>query len=80
MFTLLLLTRHGQDPLGHAELVALRQAAALLGIDLDVNKWPTVEDGEAAAQELRECGIGTDPGQEWRVVPIEDVDNYTLVD
>ncbi len=68
MFALLLFTRDGwyNDLLGN-------------GVDCDANEWPTVEDAEAAAQELRECGIGTDPGQEWRVVPIEDIDNYILV-
>ncbi len=67
MFTLLLLTRNGwTDLLGH-------------GVDVDSNEWPTIEAAEAAAQELREVGIGTDPGQEWRVVPIADLDSYTLV-
>jgi len=74
MFTLLLLTRDGwTDPLGNGvntDAIVYRVA---------VNEWPTAEAAESVAQELREVGIGTDPGQEWRVVPIEDIDNYTLV-
>ncbi len=74
MFALLLFTHDGwTDPLGNgvnADAIVYRVA---------VNEWPTVEDAEVVARELRECGIGTNPGEEWRVVPIEDIDNYTLV-
>ena len=67
MFTLLLQTAHGwTDILGH-------------GVDIDANEWPTREAAEAAAQDLREVGIGIDPDNQWRVVATEDLDSYDLV-
>lgn len=67
MFTLLLHTAHGwTDVLGH-------------GASPGANQWATEEDARAAILNLAEAGIGTDPGCEWRVVQVEDLDNYILV-
>lgn len=67
MFTLILKTDHGwTDILGH-------------GVDVDANEWPTEDAALDAAHALHEVGIGTDPGQEWRVVAVEDLDSYDLI-
>ena len=67
MFTLLLKTPHGwTDILGH-------------GVDVDANQWPTEDAALAAAQSLREVGIGDAPDSEWRVVHLEDLGSYDLV-
>jgi hypothetical protein len=67
MFTLLLKTPHGwTDILGH-------------NVDADANQWPTEKAALAAAQSLREVGIGDDPDSELRVIPLEYLDRYSLV-
>lgn len=67
MFTLILKTDEGwTDILGH-------------GVDADANEWPTEEAALAAARDLREVGIGSDPGDEWRVIPVEELDHFELI-
>ena len=48
------------------------------GVDIDANQWPTEFAAEEAAEALRSVGIGDRPGDEWRVVNVEDLDSYEL--
>jgi len=67
MFTLLLKTTVGYtDVLGH-------------GVDIGDNQWATEAAAEAAAADLRAVGIGDRPGDEWRVVRIDDLGSYELI-
>ena len=67
MFALLLKTPHGwTDTLGP-------------NAPANANEWPTEDAALAAAQSLREVGIGDAPDSEWRVIPVEDLDSYSLV-
>lgn len=67
MFTLILKTANGYtDILGH-------------GVDINDNQWPTEAAAENAAAALREVGIGDRPGDEWRVVHIDDLGSYELI-
>ena len=45
----------------------------------NANEWPTEDAALAAAQSLREVGIGDAPDSEWRVVRLADLDSYCLV-
>jgi len=66
MYTLHLKTRTGwTDILGH-------------GVDIGANQWPTEAAAEAAAADLRAVGIGDRPGDEWRIVHVDDLGNYEL--
>jgi len=66
MFTLILKTATGYtDILGH-------------GVDIGANQWPTESAAEEAAADLRAVGIGDRPGDEWRVVNVQDLGNYEL--
>lgn len=67
MFTLILKTRNGfTDILGD-------------GVDIDANEWETEAEALAAAESLREVGIGVNPGDEWRVIDAKDLDSYELI-